>query len=284
MTILDVHSADYHADAIGEQPSLSASIACLLVSKSPAHARHAHPRLNPEFVPEDSDIFDVGTVAHSLLLEDDSRLEIIIADNWRTKVAQEQRTEARAAGKIPLLQKHAAEVVAMVAAAKVYIAEHEAKPPLLADGKAEQTLVWEESGITLRARLDWLRDDYAVVDDYKTSTSADPEWFARKAIYDHGYDVKAAFYLRAVKAVTGVDAEFRWLVQEKKAPYALSVVSPGPDVLALANEKVQYAIDLWRGCLLNDDWPSYSKYVATAELPAWEEARWMEKHGVQEAA
>ena len=284
MSVLDLSAVDYHADEIDDRPSLSASIACIICSKSPAHAQAAHPKLNPDFEQETSDAFDLGTVAHSLLLEGESRVELILADNWTTKLAREQRTEAREAGLIPLLQKDADRVFAMVEAARVQLGAHEAQPALLTDGKPEQSLVWEDNGVLCRARLDWLRDDHAAIDDYKTSQSANPDWFARKGIYDHGYDVKAAFYLRAVKAVTGVDAEFRWIVQEKKPPYALSVVSPGADVLALAAEKVSYAIDLWRGCLENDAWPAYTTRVAYAELPGWEETRWLEKTEMEKAA
>jgi len=101
------------------------------------------------------------------------------------------------------------------------------------DGKPEQTLVWDEDGVTCRSRIDWLRDDYSAIDDIKTTAhGADPDLFSRKTIYSYGYDVKAAFYLRGVKAVSGVDAEFRWLALETTPPYVLTVVSPGLDVIA----------------------------------------------------
>jgi hypothetical protein len=40
---------------------------------------------------------------------------------------------------------------------------------------------------------------------------------------------------------------------------------------------VQYALDKWRACLGSDEWPGYPQSVAWAELPPWEEARWLER-------
>lgn len=277
-------SADaYHADPC-ERPSLSASMAHILCTSSPAHARQAHPKLNPTFERHDEEKFDVGTVAHALLLQGEDIAVVVDAPDWRTNAAKEERDVARAAGQIPLLAKHWEAVQAMVAAAREQLATHAAAPPLFTDGLPEQTLVWEEpNGITCRSRLDWLRDDHATIDDLKTTgRSANPDAYSR-ALFGVGGDVQAAFYLRGLKALTGADGEFRWVVVETSPPYALAVIAPGPDVLALAEEKVESAIERWRLCLETGDWPAYSRQVCFAELPPWEEMRWMEREA-REAA
>ena len=46
----DISAEAYHADPAPE-PSLSSSVAKILVNLSPAHARIAHPRLNPDYRP-----------------------------------------------------------------------------------------------------------------------------------------------------------------------------------------------------------------------------------------
>lgn len=270
----------YHNDPV-ETPSLSASIACTLVAKSPAHARVEHPRLNPYLVREEKKAFDLGTTVHALLLEQrapEDVIHIVEKDDWRTNEAKDQAKYARSMGLIPLLDKDNEDVLTMVAAARRQIEAFDAAPPLLADGHAEATLVWQEDGVMCRARLDWLRDDCMVIDDVKTSArGADPKMFERRTIYDHGYDVKAAFYLRGVKAVTGVDAVFRWIVIETVAPFVLSVITPGADVLAVGQDKVEYAIRTWKRCLAVDEWPGYASSVVKAELPGWVEAQWLER-------
>jgi hypothetical protein len=220
----NIDAADYHDDPC-EQPSLSASIAAILCTQTPAHAWVAHPRLNPHFERHEEQKFDVGTAAHSLLLEGESAVRVVYADDWRTKEAKELRDEARAHNQIPLLEKHWAAVQAMAAAVRTQLERVDAVPPLFTDGKPEQTLVWEEAGVTCRARLDWLRDDYQAADDLKTtSRTANPEQWAR-SLFGSGRDVQAAFYRRGIRAVTGVDADFRYCIVETYPPFALSVVS-----------------------------------------------------------
>lgn len=281
MSGIGIHtmSADeYHADPC-ERPSLSSSIARTLVGQSPLHAWAAHPKLNPDWKPSDPEAhFDLGNVVHSLLLDDSAeKVEIILFDNWRTDLSQMQRDEAREAGKTPLLAKHYEQAVKIVAGIREQIEWLNITPALLDQGKPEQTLIWEDHGVLCRARLDWLRDDHRAIDDVKTTgRSASPEQFSR-SLFGLGYDVQAAMYQRAVLALTGVVAEFRFVVVETHAPYAVSVVSLSPGSLMLANKKLDYALDAWARCLREDSWPGYPTQVCFAELPSWEETRWLER-------
>lgn len=276
----------YHDDPC-EAPSLSASIAHILCSQSPAHARAQHPRLNPAYVREEEQKFDRGQAAHALFLEGRDAVQVINADSWRTKSSQEERDEARALGKIPLLTAQWDETQAMCVAVKEQLAAHEAEPPLFTVGQPEQTLVWEEpDGVVCRARLDWVRTDCCAIDDLKTtSRSANPEAYSR-ALFNVGGDVQAAFYLRGLLAVTGSmrAPDFRWCVVETSPPYALSVISPAPEVLELGNRKVLHALKVWRECLASGEWPGYPTRVCYANAPAWEETRWLERQAIEEAA
>lgn len=274
LALLGMSAAEYHADPC-ESPSLSASMIHILCTQSPAHARAAHPRLNSELRREEKDAFDIGAAAHALLLEGDAGVEVVDAENWRTAAARAARDEARAVGRVPLLANTLANVETMVATARKQLADRILEPVPFADGEPEQTLIWDEGGVMCRARLDWLRHDLAAIDDYKTtSKSADPESWNR-TMFGIGGDIQAAFYLRGLHALTGVTATFRWIVQETYAPHALSVVTPGSDVLTIADKKIEYALELWRQCLATDHWPAYPTGLYFASLPAYEEARWL---------
>lgn len=265
----------YHSDPCSE-PSLSSSIAKLLCQSSPAHARQAHPRLNPWAVEEDDEKFDVGTAAHAILLEGVNAVAIIDAKDWRTNAAKDLRDKARAAGKIPLLEKVWDDVDAMVRSTRAQLDAHEDGVEMFHGGQAEQTLIWQEDGgIWCRARLDYLRPGN--IDDYKsTKASANPDVLSR-TLFGNGWDIQAAFYLRGLKAVTGVDGMFRFACQETYAPYALSVVALGPDAMILAEKKIIYALDLWRECLKKNRWPAYPLKTAYASLPPWIESAWLQK-------
>lgn len=281
--ILTLSAEEYHADKVGDRPSLSASIARILISESPAHAYAAHPKLNPAWAPIVDPKFDIGNTVHQLLLDEQARVEVIHYENWTTNDAKLCRDIARAAGKTPLLAKDWARATEIADAIREQVAGLEVTPSLLSDGLPEQTLVWEENGIACKARLDWLRDDRTAIDDIKTtSRSANPETWSR-TIFGLGYDVQASFYQRAVKAVTGADAEFRLLVVETAPPYALSVIGLSPAALALANDKVDWALATWARCLEANEWPAYAKQVAYADLPSWEETRWLQREALEAA-
>lgn len=272
--IYDIPAADYHADPC-PRPSLSSTIARELIAKSARHAFWAHPRLNPAYEPAHEERFDVGAAAHAFMLEGDSAFAFVEAPDWRSKLAQAARDDARSRGKVPLLTRQWADIQAMVTAANEQLDRHEDPPRPLKDGRPEESLVWLEGDVWCRARLDWLHKDNRTIDDLKTtSASANPEVFSR-TLFGSGYDVQAAFYLRGLKAVLGTEGAFRFVVVEIAAPYAVSVVSLAPDALDLANRKVNYALTLWRECLETGRWPAYPTVTCYAEAPPWEQARWM---------
>lgn len=275
--IVEIPSEDYHADQVGDRPSLSKSIIHTIIEKSPAHAKAAHPKLNPDFQRVDEEKFDLGTAAHQLFLEGESSVEIVYADSWRTAAAKEAREVARGYGRLAMLEKYWDECCQMVAALR---AQCDAHPfgPFFTDGAAEKTLVWEdEYGVLCRARLDWLRDDLNAWHDLKTTrASASPDAWSRTAL-GIGVDLQAAFYARGCRAVLGCDPDFRFVAVETTPPYALSVFSLAPDTLALAEKKIDYALKVWATCLRNDDWPSYPQQVAHITTPPYLEAAWLER-------
>lgn len=284
MSILEIPAQDYHADTVADVPTLSASIAKLLISQSPAHAKAAHPRLNPNLVRDEDPRFDVGNVSHSLFLQGLETVEVLPYADWRTAAAKEARAEARAHGLIPMLTEQAAEVYAMVNALRTQLEALEIQPALFTDGKPEQTLVWEENGVMCRALLDWLRDDLTAADDLKTtSRSANPEAWCRNTLWSIGADIQVAFHLRGVKAITGAEPEWRFVVAETAPPYAISVISLSPEARALAEAKVDWALTTWKRCLETNEWPAYPTQVCYAEPPGWAESQWLEKE-VREAA
>lgn len=275
MSVLDIAEYAYHADKVDdERPSLSRSIVQKLVQKTPAHARVAHPRLNPLWTADEKPAFDTGTVAHQLLLDGAAGVQVVAHDSWRTNAAKEARDTARAHGLVPLLEKEWEKVEEMMSAVRLQLADRNDSPALFTNGAPEVTLVWEEQGVLCRARLDWLGDDHATVDDFKTASNAEPFKFSRGSFFDHGYDLQAAFYARGVQACFGTHARFRFAVVEKEPPYSLIVFDAAPDVLELANAKIDWAIGVWRECLESGVWPGYSSKTHSVTLPPWAEDQW----------
>lgn len=272
--VYNLTADEYHADPC-PLPSLSSSIAKLLVTQTPLHAWTAHSRLNPDFERKESSKFDIGSASHALILNDKRAFEIVDAENWTTKAAREKREMARAAGLIPLLKDEWIRVECMARAARIQLDRHADAHDAFRNGKPEQTLIWQEYGVWCRVRLDWLPDMRFTFDDYKSTKSADPDAWSRN-LFNLGFDIQAAFYKRGIRALKLCsDPVFRFIVQETETPHALSVVALMPGALDLAEHKIARAIDIWSRCLKTDTWPGYPQRTCYVDVPPWHEAQFM---------
>lgn len=273
-TLLDVDATAYHRDDLGDRPSLSASIANLLLARSPLHAWHAHPKLNPAFERREEDKFSLGQAAHAWFLEGREAFDVCPFDSWRSQAAKEAKEFARENGRIPLLAQDAERVMEMCEAL-----DYQTKSLGLFDrdaGTTEQTIAWTEAEVACRARLDWLANDRGAIHDLKTTkASANPRAWSRIA-WSIGVPVQAAFYRRAVQALGHEAPSFTYVVIEVEPPYCLSVVELDEESLAIGNAKVDRALEIWRDCLDSGVWPGYATEPYEIRPPAWER-HWLEE-------
>jgi hypothetical protein len=264
----DLTAEEYHAD----RGSLSSSGARRLLAPScPARFRYEQDHPQPH-----RRTFDIGTAAHRLVLGDGPELVAVDADDWRTKAARAERDEVYAAGGVPLLAAEFDQVHAMADALR----RHPIASALFAPGtgRAEQSLFWrdERTGVMRRARLDWLRDPRdgrLLVPDYKTAHDASPEAIAR-AVDTYGYHQQGDWYTAGVRALgldEGRGTAFLLVVQEKTAPYLVTVVELDAPAMRIGAAKNRRAIETYARCVETGHWPGYvddtSPYYLS--LPAW---------------
>ena len=265
----------YHADP-APKPSLSSSIAKVLINESPLHARHEHPRLNRHYEPKQSDKFDLGTAAHAYLMQGEDICVVIDAEDYRKNDTKKQRDAARKKCKTPLLIEQWERVIDMTEAANRQLDDWNGDdgPRPLSNFEPEQVGIWKERGVYCRSMLDALHNDNLYLDDYKTTeASAKPSDWARTMINISG-DMQFGFHSRCVKKLTGVMPRFRFIVQEVKPPYALSVVSLPPEWSEIAAKKAEYAISMWANCMHSGKWPGYPNRTCYLDAPPWEIAKW----------
>lgn len=264
-----IPAADYHRDP-APAPSLSASVAHLLVSRSAMHAWHAHPRLNPEWEPDEpSSEQEEGTALHALLLEREDRVMAVKAKDWRGKTAQNIRSEARKHGLVAILQHRWDDLRRCAVEMRRALMFHEVGDFLHRPGTPEQSLFWQEDTqagpIWCRSRIDWMADDVPVIFDLKTlGGSAEPDAWGRKALRD-GAAIQVVQNLRGARALGLPHRKFLFVLLERDAPHAVSVVELAPSLLAMAEEQLAYAREMWGACLRDGEWPSYPPMVATIE-------------------
>lgn len=266
--------SDYVADP-APCPSLNAGTAHTLLTLSPQHAFLQHPRLNSDHASDQSSRLDIGTIAHALLLENDSsRVVVIDAEDWRKKEAKDQRDEARARGQLPILSKDYFGIQEMVIQAQAQIAKSEFASDFQ-EAIAEQTLLWEHDGVWCRSRPDKATPDWRILFDYKTvAGSANPHAFMR-TIIQQGYDIQAELGRLGVEEL-GLchQVNFVFLAQEIEPPYAMSFISLSPAWQDLAHRKLKIAMSMWKGCLRKNEWPTYRSDVAYLEPPAYASLDW----------
>lgn len=235
-----ISNRDYHAN-----PALGSTSLKTLATRTPAHYMWDQEH------PKNSDAFTLGTAAHSVILEGDyTRIAVVDADNWLTKAAKEAKAAALADGMQPLLKKEMEQVLAMHRA----VMAHPVAGPLFINHRAEASVFWDEDGLNLKCRPDAWHPDKLV--DLKTTINADPREFGKTA-HNYGYHQSAAHYQDGVKAATGEELPFTFVLVEKTAPYLVSVVQLDWEAIELGRALNDRAKRIYRECTAAANWPGY---------------------------
>ena len=277
--IEDMSFADYLGDPAPE-PSVTAGILRELLTGTPRHVWERTPRLNAHAVRESKAAFDLGSAAHAQFVGHGAALDVIQADNWRTNAAKDQRAASYQAGHTPILEKEFARVEAMASAATAQFGQHAEIGPLLPAMLREETILWNELGVTNRCRPDLLYlpptdpalDVPPVIIHYKTtavrmSPAALPRYAAGA-----GWDLTAAHYEAGVLALTGREPMQYFAVQENTPPYLGQVVELDPTFVACGTMCRELALSRWAKCLYENVWPGYPVGTLRLECPPWHES------------
>jgi hypothetical protein len=247
----DIPNEEYHRD-----PALGSTSLKTLATRTPAHWKweSAHP--------VHKDIYDLGTVAHSLILEDDvSGVVVIDVEAKRGKVWTEPAEAAVNEGKIPLKTSE----WELVKALRDSVMAHPIARAAFTGHKAEESVFWEEDGLLLKCRPDAWKPDMLV--DLKTTVNADPREFPKSG-YKLGYYQSAAHYQDGVLTATGELLPFVFVNVEKSPPYLVSVVQYDDEAMDLGRRMNAHAKDVARRCLETGEYPGYPA-VEPITLPLW---------------
>lgn len=269
------NAAKYHSDPY-PTPTLSASIAHTMISRSPLHAWHQHPRLGGGSRTSSAPM-DLGSVVHELLLGKGAGYEVLPYDDFRTKEAREAKAAAINAGLIPIKTDDFQEAKAVASAVRSRVSAFgiDLDSPT---AMREQAMTFEVNGVACRCMMDYVDFESGVIIDLKTTEDAHPSKLRRKMV-DYGYDIQEAAYRSALKYLVPelVDKEqFKFLFVEVSAPHVvLPVVSSGT-MRRLGELKWQRAVETWGKCLAENKWPGYSESEVSIEPMPWAVSEFME--------
>lgn len=277
--IHDISAEAYHNDPCSA-PSLSSTLARLILNRSPRHAWHASPRLNPDFEPVEKKAFDIGRAAHRCVLGKGGDYvaypDGVLAKNGAasTDKAREWAEEMQSRGMTPL---KAAEVDAVHDMADSIIRRLSDMDIAFPPARSELTAIAEIDGVMCRAMIDHAPEDpRQPLWDLKTCMDASPE-ACQRAIMTWGYDAQASHYVETWKAATGEERPFIFLFVEKEAPQECCLIRLGGDSMAMARKRTARAREMWAHCLRTGNWPGYPREVVQFDLPEFYQARWLER-------
>lgn len=282
--ILDVTEEQYQADPC-DVPSLSQSLAHILLTKSPLHAWQEHPKFGGMPATQDGEADDqgegeaerdtealtAGKIIHKLLLGKGCEIQVVKADNFRTKAARETRDAATAAGRTPIIERKYDAIVASVLTIRKRLADF----GILFDGESEVALEWDEMGgvgpVRCRARMDHIRFRDGVVYDVKKIRAATRKQ-CEKHMVEYGYHTQRAAYVSALEKlrpelVGRVDMVF--LFMEVEPPYAILPGRCDGILREIGENRWSRAVHVWERCLLQNRWPSCAQDIVQLTAPPW---------------
>lgn len=297
--IYEVAADIYHSDPC-EVPSLSCSIARMLVRKTPAHAWQAHARFGSVGIVPTA-VMDDGSAIHAMMSGQSYLIEPIRTvygpktkkkdligtpvRDYKTDAAAEERDEIRNLGRIPVLAHRLPELTKCYQTALRDLEAADDGNVFLSPGRSEVMAVSCEGDVWLRALVDRLPDDRRLSPgDLKcTELSAAPGGWERRLQTEYAF--QDAFYRRVLRGAEGFDRpEMRFGVIELEPPHGVVIMAPLPALQAIAEAEVERAVQRWRKCMRTNLWPKYPPHTAWVDAKSWQIAESEEAHLREEFA
>jgi len=233
--------------------------------RSPQHYRLMRTTPN-----EPTPAMEFGTVVHCGVLEPDLFPSIVATAPECDKRSKDGKAEWAAftlanAGRIAMKAEELARARRCIDA----IRAHPAASKLLAGGRSEVSLFWEDGKYKVPCKCRWDSLNHGGGIDVKTTQDASPEGFARQAANLH-YHVQAAHYISGHEHVLNESPQFfAFICVESEPPHAVACyVLPGNAILA-GMHLVNRAYARYAEALATQTWPGYPETIDVLTLPKW---------------
>ncbi len=206
-----------------------------------------------------------GSLAHVLVFEPHHAKNYRVIDN-SVRRGSRSWEESKAEGKIPVKKSDWEEANLL---AKNVRAHPLLKHIFQDDGLAEESVFWtDQQGLKCKARFDYRVPKHKCILDLKTTKDANPHsrFGFIKSIQNYRYDIQAAHYLEAAKALTKEDYTFLFVAVENKAPYAVSVSVIDDEDLEKATDELQTLKRKISEHKTSNIWPSWDPIIHVLKL------------------
>ena len=256
MLIKELSFHDYQA-----RPELNIS-SLKHLRRSALHFRHKMDYPEP-----DREAFAFGRAFHTLCFEPSSfEQEFAFFDGRRAGKAWEEFKEFNS-DKTILKVEDSIILEQMLQSIK----KHKYTGHWLQHGSPEVTLIWDESGVPAKGRIDYLislGEKDAIAVGLKTAISSDMTIFAKNAL-KYGYDLQWAWYESGCHAVLGIIPRMIEIVIEKNPPYEVAIFEITEEILQLGHEKYIDLLREYKECEEKQEWPPKLPHLTRLVFPPW---------------
>jgi hypothetical protein len=220
--------------------------------QSPAYYKY---KLEQEWKPSREMV--LGTLLHSWVLEGNTDWAVGPQVDRRTKAGKEE-------WQVFCEMNINKEVVTVDEAARLEAAGSKAMKMLkhLSNLTIEASMFWERGGVQCKGRPDLIwhdyKDDKVCIVDLKTTS--DFFRFPSK-FWQFGYDLQAAWYAYGYERITGIEADFRFLVVDMEAPHFCQWMEMDEAAWTYANQRIDSQLQSFKLLQELDEWPEPSEEV-----------------------
>ena len=212
---------------------------------------------NKKFPKQFTQAMQLGTLAHSLILEPEKiEEEFFVAEKPKrtSKAGKEEynRLLIEANNRIWISPSEFSECEAMIAP----VLKNKLATTLLSGGNAEVSTFWAQDNIHCKARADYINFNHNYIVDVKTTASLANEQSFLKTIEKYNYDLSASFYCDGFKNSTGKEFDFFFIVIEKQAPYNYGIYKLSDNLLHKGRLKYLQALENYKQAKLLDNFES----------------------------
>lgn len=224
---------------------------------------------------EPTDALILGQAFHKLVLEPET-----FSDEFAVAPAVDRRTKTGKAEYAEFIENcRDKTVIATEMCEKIIAMSEKLKSNSyvqnLLSGEREKPYFWTDdfTGEDCKCRVDVKNEisNIPLIIDIKTAVNADTDIFMRHAL-KYGYHVQTAMYLEGVKANTGVEHGFVFIVIEKDPPYAINIVQADEAFISYGHGVFRDLIGIYHDCRVTNNWYGYmgkENAINMLELPAY---------------
>lgn len=223
---------------------------------------------------EDTDARKLGRAVHLAVFEPELfRATCVVWDCGARRGKDWEAFVKRNEGKEILTENQHASALAISQSVR----NHAIAQKYIAGGQGEATVLWEylspmtaeAPGFKLecKSRPDFLTDSGWLV-DLKKVRDASPAGFGR-AVWNYRYHAQAAFYVDAIKSVTGQERPVAFVAVEEKPPHVVQVYRLTQEQLELGRTTYRELLSTYNQCRSKNRWPGYADNELDVELPPY---------------